>query len=205
VRLYLGAEGLRTTPTSGGVAVIPTASAPSIGQVPSDPDAVVRFTLDGLHASAASGTIRFALPLNAATIANAVHVRVRVDRDGDGQDDYTALYHYFPVDAAESTWEDYTEAQGPIEETGTLGDLVDGSVHVELWSAFGNGDTQIDLGAAWLELPHQFAEGGPAPAVPTSTPSGLLALVGCLLWVAHRFGPRPRRARRRAETGRPSA
>ena len=81
----------------------------------------------------------------------------------------------------------------------------DGSVQVELWSAFGNGETQVDLGGAWLELPQQFTEGGPATAVPTSTPSGLLALVGGLTWVAHRFGPRPRRARHTAETGRLSA
>jgi len=195
LRLYLGDAGLSTTPTSGGTAVVPAASEPSIGQLPAAAESVLTFTLTGLHATAQAGTIRFALPLNAATVANAVHVRVRVDRDGDSQDDYTALYHYFPVDAAESTWEDYTEAQGPIEEFGTLGDLVDGVVHVELWSAFGNGDTEVDRSSAWLELPYQFAESGSPPAVPLSTPSGLLALVGCLLLVAHRVGRLSSRAR----------
>ena len=160
----------------------------SIGQLPADPAQVVTFTQSGLHATFRGGDIRFALPLNASTIANAVHLRIRIDADGNSEDDYTAIYHYFPVDAAASTWEDYTEAQGVFEEQGTLTDLSNGSVRVELWNAFGNGDVQVDLGEAWLELPYDFSGSVSLQPVPALDPVVSLILVGCVLGVALRFG-----------------
>lgn len=172
--LYLGGQVLSTLPRSDGTASIPMAVGQNIAQLPNDPTGTLNYEITGLHAALQSGGIRFELSLNATTVANAVHLRIRIDSDGDSQDDYTAIHHYFPVDAAASTWEPYTEAQGLLSEQGTLSDLIDGSVRIQLWSAFGNGEVELDQNGAQLELPDHFTR---TPAtLPALTPLGLVTL-----------------------------
>ena len=60
---------------------------------------------------------------------------------------------------------------------GAFADLVDGRVRVQLWNAFGNGDTVVDAEYAWLELPYMFEDSSGSASLPTLGAPGLLLAV----------------------------
>ncbi len=78
----------------------------------------------------------FALAVDsAAAVGTAAQVRVSYDLTGDGTWDRVETYRYFAVDPLPGA-EQYTPQVGLLSATGGLGNLVDGSVKVEVWSAF---------------------------------------------------------------------
>ena len=130
----------------------------------------------GLHGTFQGDAIRFDFPLDSDSIGDVTHLKVSLDFEADGVDDYMATYHYFPLDASAGNWESYTDSQGILSEAGGFGDLVGGRVRVQLWNAFGNGDTRVDAQRAWLELPYSIqASSGSTPLPALGAPGLLLA------------------------------
>jgi len=54
-------------------------------------------------------------------------------------------YRYFPTDPVPG-YEHYTQAQGVLTATGTLGNLANGRVRVEVWNAIGSGGSTLGIG-----------------------------------------------------------
>ena len=118
------------------------------------------------------------------SVGNGVQARVSYDLTGDGSWDRVETYAYFATDPVTGV-EHYTQARGLASASGTLGNLVNGRVKVELWSAIGTGSSTVGgrqpVGAAaavhgWLD--HAAAARPPAadhdrrrPATATRTPS----------------------------------
>ena len=175
-RFYLGSDGLSGEPPLSSTWTLPMAGEYSVGQLPSDPSAILTFEAAGLHGTFQGDAIRFDFPLDSDSIGDVTHLKVSLDFDADGADDYMATYHYFPLDASAGNWESYTDSQGILSEAGSFGDLVGGRVRVQLWNAFGNGDTRVDAQRAWLELPYSIqASSGSTPLPALGAPGLLLA------------------------------
>ena len=93
------------------------------------------FTATGLTASYHGGSTAFAFAVDSGTaVGNAAQIRVSYDLTGDGSWDRVETYRYFATDPIAGA-ENYTQQVGLRSADGTLGDLADGSVKVEIWSA----------------------------------------------------------------------
>ncbi len=93
------------------------------------------FTSTGLTAAYSGGTTAFTLAVDSGTaVGNAAQIRVSYDLTGDGRWDRVETYRYFATDPVVGV-ENYTQRVGLLSSTGALGDLVDGSVRVEIWTA----------------------------------------------------------------------
>ncbi|MGP3952431.1 glycoside hydrolase family 16 protein [Streptomyces sp. 7N604] len=104
------------------------------------------FTSSGITRKYDGGSTQFDLFVDAGTtVANGQQVRVSYDRTGDGTWDRTETYHYFATDPV-SGYEHYTQAKGLKSATGSHGDLVNGKVRVEVWSAIGSGSSTLGTG-----------------------------------------------------------
>ncbi len=100
-------------------------------------------------------------------MGNGVQARVSYDLTGDGSFDRVETYNYFATDPV-TGFEHYTQAKGVKSSSGTLGNLVNGKVKVEVWSAIGSGASTLGVGdQSVLTLPFN---GTPAPS-PTATPT----------------------------------
>nr|WP_257579025.1 glycosyl hydrolase [Streptomyces sp. JJ38] len=104
------------------------------------------------EAHGVNGTLRpgastaFTLPVDAGTtVALGQQARVSYDLTGDGTFERTETYHYFATDPVPG-WEEYTQARGLKSATGSLGDLRDGTVRLEVWPAIGNGTARLETG-----------------------------------------------------------
>ncbi|MBO4207695.1 hypothetical protein GSF22_17045 [Micromonospora echinofusca] len=105
------------------------------------------YTAHNVTARYAGGPTQFRLLLDAGSgVGNGTQVRVSYDLTGDGSFDRVETYHYFATDPVVDTWESYTEARGLSSATGTLGDLANGTVRVEVWNAIGGAATRIGVG-----------------------------------------------------------
>ncbi|MFE3327445.1 glycoside hydrolase family 16 protein [Streptomyces sp. NPDC059176] len=92
------------------------------------------------------GSTRFDLFVDAATtVANGQQVRVSYDHTGDGTWDRTETYQYFATDPVPG-YEHYTQASGLRSATGSLANLTNGRVRVEVWSAIGSGSGTLGTG-----------------------------------------------------------
>jgi hypothetical protein len=113
------------------------------------------------------GPTNFDLFLDSGTsVGNGVQARVSYDLTGDGTFDRVETYNYFATDPV-AGYEHYTQAKGVKSSSGTLGNLVDGKVKVEVWSAIGSGTSTLGVGnQSVLTLPFN----GTAPS-PTASPS----------------------------------
>src|SRR5690606_34771792 len=88
----------------------------------------------------------FRLQVDAGTtVGLGQQARVSYDLTGDGDFERTETYHYFATDPV-TGWEEYTQARGLKAATGTPGDLKGGTVRLEVWSAIGNGTSQLRTG-----------------------------------------------------------
>lgn len=86
-------------------------------------------------------------------VATAVQARISYDFNGDGSYDRIETYRYFPNNDRPG-WENYRETQGLTSVSGAWADFQNGKVQIELWSALGNGPTQVELGSgSLLQLP----------------------------------------------------
>ncbi|CAM5363440.1 hypothetical protein SALBM135S_09211 [Streptomyces alboniger] len=73
--------------------------------------------------------------------------RISYDLTGDGTFDRTETYRYFATDPA-TGWETYSDGSGLKSSTGSLGNLKDGTVRLEVWSAIGNAPAKLRTGSA---------------------------------------------------------
>ncbi|WP_239107325.1 discoidin domain-containing protein, partial [Spirilliplanes yamanashiensis] len=105
------------------------------------------FTATGVSGTHTGAATRFDLGVDAGSnVGNGTQVRVSYDLTGDGTWERVETYRYFATDPVPGA-ERYTEAQGLSSGVGTLGDLVNGQVKVEVWNAIGSTASTLAVGA----------------------------------------------------------
>ena len=118
-----------------------------------DPYRPLVFDADNLWLTPTGGISSFRLAVDAGTgVGSAVQVRVSYDLTGDGGWDRVETYRYFATDPLDGA-EVYTDAAGLQSGFGSLGELVAGTVRLEIWSALGDGPVTVDLAETALVLP----------------------------------------------------
>ncbi|GAA4024216.1 hypothetical protein GCM10022247_55900 [Allokutzneria multivorans] len=100
-----------------------------------------------------SGTVdpakqtQFSLNVDSGTgVGNGVQARISYDPNGSGNYTRTETYRYFATDPVNG-WENYTQASGIQAQSGTLTNLSNGCVKLEIWSAIGSGNTSLRASA----------------------------------------------------------
>jgi hypothetical protein len=102
------------------------------------------FTSSGLSLTYHGGATAFDLFVDSGSAGNGTQVRVSYDLTGDGSYDRVETYRYFATDPV-AGYEHYR--QGVLQSsTGTLGNLTNGRVRVEVWNAIGNGASSLGIG-----------------------------------------------------------
>ncbi|WP_203996122.1 glycosyl hydrolase [Virgisporangium aurantiacum] len=138
---------------SAGTATVVKASGVNDNQ----PHSPTTFTATGLNLTYRSGVATaFGISVDAGTsVGNATQVRVSYDLTGDGSFDRVETFRYFATDPV-TGWERYTDGVGQITTTGSFGNLANGTVKVEIWSAIGSAASTVSLGAlSTVTLPYQ--------------------------------------------------
>ena len=133
------------------------------------------FTATGLTGTYTGGTTGFDLAVDAGTaVGNGVQARVSYDLTGDGTFDRVETYNYFATDPVTGV-EHYRQTQGLKSASGTLGNLANGTVKVEVWNAIGSAPTTLGIGnSSQLVLPYTGSTSSPSPS-PTGDPTGFAA------------------------------
>ena len=89
---------------------------------------------------------------------------------GSGTWGRVETYHYFATDPV-AGYEHYTQASGLESSTGSLCNLVNGKVKVEVWNAIGTSATALSVGnGASVTLPYSGTTGTSTPP-PSSSPT----------------------------------
>ncbi|WP_326679740.1 glycoside hydrolase family 16 protein [Streptomyces sp. NBC_01237] len=128
--------------TASAVTLAPAGGANHDGT----PHSPQTFTASGVTRTYDGGSTQFDLLVDAGTaIANGQQAKVSYDRTGDGTWDRTETYAYFPTDPVPG-YEHYTRSRGLKSSTGSHGNLVNGTVKVEIWNAIGNGSSTVGVG-----------------------------------------------------------
>ncbi|HZG05378.1 MAG TPA: glycoside hydrolase family 16 protein [Streptomyces sp.] len=141
--LYLNSGGTLGSAGSPGTVTLASAGGVNRDGTPYQPQT---FTVSGVNGRYNGGATRFDLQVDAGTtVANGQQVRVSYDRTGDGSWDRVETYQYFATDPVPG-FEHYTEARGLKSATGSLGDMANGRVRVEVWNAIGNGPSTLGTG-----------------------------------------------------------
>ncbi|GAA2748561.1 glycosyl hydrolase [Kitasatospora cinereorecta] len=96
----------------------------------------------------AGATTDFDLYVDAGSaVGLGQQARVSYDLNGDGVFDRVETYRYFATDPV-TGWERYSAATAGLQSaTGALGNLTNGTVRLEVWSAIGTAPTQLRTGA----------------------------------------------------------
>ncbi|HEY9369576.1 glycoside hydrolase family 16 protein, partial [Streptomyces sp.] len=143
-QLYLRTgAGAGDAQASAATVTLPSAGGANHDGTPYQPQV---FTSGPITRAYDGGATRFDLFADAGTtVANGQQVRVSYDRTGDGSWERVETYQYFATDPAPG-YEHYTEARGLQSASGAHGDLVNGRVRVEVWSAIGNGPSTLGVG-----------------------------------------------------------
>jgi endoglucanase Acf2 len=150
---YLQAGGALSG-TTGGAGTVSVASAAG-GNYDGTPNNPQVFTATGLNLTYGGGTTNFDLFVDAGSVVgNATQVRVSYDLTGNGSWDRVETYRYFATDPV-AGYEHYTHGQSLLSSSGALGNLSNGQVKVEVWSAIGTGPTTLGIGnQSVIRLPH---------------------------------------------------
>src|SRR3990167_6067275 len=109
------------------------------------------FTLQNVSGQYNGQQISFNLPISATgdpatIIGNTAEVRISIDQNGDGTYEYVQTYNFIPLDASASSFENYTqnESRGVGAATvGTLSDLTNATIKVDIWRAQGAGNIEV--------------------------------------------------------------
>jgi hypothetical protein len=118
-----------------------------------DPYRPLVFIATNVWLTPTGGETEFDLSLDAGSaIGSAIQVRVSYDLTGDGSFDRVETYKYFATDPEPGT-ERYTQDEGLLTSSGALGELVAGTVQLEVWSSLGEGGTTLDLADSSVLLP----------------------------------------------------
>jgi hypothetical protein len=151
---YLQSGGALAGAAGGaGTATVVKAS----GSADDQPHSPTTFTATGLNlAYRAGGATAFDLSVDAGTsVGNATQVRVSYDLTGNGTFDRVETFRYFATDPV-TGYERYRDTVGQVTTTGAFGNLANGTVKVEIWSAIGSGPTTVALGSlSTVTLPYQ--------------------------------------------------
>ncbi|MFC0002562.1 glycosyl hydrolase [Micromonospora siamensis] len=140
---YLLGGGAMGAAAASGTTSVSSAGGANWDGTPHNP---VVFTSTGLNLTYTGGQTNLDLFLDAnQAVGNGVQARVSYDLTGDGTFDRVETYRYFPTDPVPG-WEHYTQNQGLLSSTGTLGNLANGTVKVEVWSAIGVNPTTLGTG-----------------------------------------------------------
>lgn len=119
------------------------------------PHAPVTFVRSGVTAEYRGGGTEFDLSVDAGTkIGNGQQLRISYDLTGNGSWDRVETYRYYETDNAPG-YEHYTQTRGlrPVTR-GSLGDLADGRVRVEVWDAVGAGASTVGTGdTSFVSIP----------------------------------------------------
>jgi hypothetical protein len=125
--------------------------------VPNNAALYNELTLTGLHAKYLGGLPSFTTLVDAGVdFGQVVHVELAYDFDGDGTDDHTEIYKYFPLDAGPG-WESYKQTQGIGNQTGALADFNGGTLTVRIWKGFqpnAGSMAQYQEGTSYVLLPY---------------------------------------------------
>jgi hypothetical protein len=86
-------------------------------------------------------------------VGSAVQVRISYDLTGNGSYDRVETYRYFATDPIPG-YEHYTADKQLLTATGTMGNLKQGAIKVEVWNAIGNQSSTLGVGSlSRLDLP----------------------------------------------------
>ncbi|MEV0805784.1 glycosyl hydrolase [Micromonospora sp. NPDC050200] len=142
----LGAASGATTTT------VASAGGTNHDGTPTNP---VVFTATGLTMTYSGGQTAFDLFLDAGqAVGNGVQARISYDLTGDGSFDRVETYRYFATDPVPG-YEHYMQNAGLLSATGTPGNLSNGTVKVEVWSAIGTNPTTLGIGdRSFVTLPY---------------------------------------------------
>ena len=93
------------------------------------------------------GITNFDLFVDSGSAGNGTQIRVSYDLTGDGTYERVETYRYFATDPVPG-YEHYlhTWQGGLLSSSGTLGNLTNGRVKVEVWSAIGAGASSVGVG-----------------------------------------------------------
>lgn len=139
---YLGADGsLLTEPGTEPTVTIPVA-----------PGQGITFIQDELNGSFQGARTVFDIGVDTTGVGNATAVRVSYDLTGDGAFDRIETYNYFATDPVPG-FERYTQERGLQSTEGALGDMVNGTMKVEIWNVFGPESATIDLSTSVVKAP----------------------------------------------------
>ncbi|MEV4708370.1 glycosyl hydrolase [Actinoplanes sp. NPDC049316] len=143
---------------AGAAGATGTAAVPKAAHIADDqPHDPVTFTATGLDLTRQPGAqTTFDLAVDAGTtVGNATQVRISYDLTGDGSFERVETYRYFATDPVPG-WERYRDTAGLASATGSLGDLRNGTVRVEVWSPIGSGPSTVSLGSlSSVHLPYE--------------------------------------------------
>jgi hypothetical protein len=142
--LYLlGGGSLGSAAVSAGTATLTSAGGTNHDGTPYQQQT---FTKTGVTGTYTGGSTQFDLYVDAgSTVGNGQQIRVSYDLTGDGSYDRTETYSYFATDPV-TGYEHYTQTAGLKSSSGSLGNLSNGTVRVEVWNAIGNGASSVGTG-----------------------------------------------------------
>jgi beta-glucanase (GH16 family) len=142
--MYLRSGGsLSGTSASAGTATLASAGGTNHDGTPYQQ---VTFTASGLNLRHNGGSTAFDLFVDSGTgVGNGQQARISYDLTGDGSWDRVETYRYFATDPVNG-WEHYTQGAGLASSSGSLGNLQNGRVRVEVWNAIGNGPSTLGIG-----------------------------------------------------------
>lgn len=142
----LRSGGTLTTSTSGtaGSDTIASAGGTNHDGTPYQPLVYEARGVNGTLTAGAATAFRFQVDAG-TTVGLGQQVRVSYDLTGNGTFDRTETYNYFATDPV-AGWEQYAPTRGLKTSTGSLGNLANGTVRLEVWSAIGNGTSKIQTG-----------------------------------------------------------
>jgi endoglucanase Acf2 len=127
------------------------------GNNDNQPHSPTTFTATKLNlAYKAGGATAFDISVDAgSSVGNATQVRVSYDLTGNGSFDRVETFRYFATDPV-TGYERYRDTVGQVTTTGAFGNLANGTVKVEIWSAIGSAPTTVSLGSlSTVTLPYQ--------------------------------------------------
>ena len=121
---------------------------------PVDPLVFKQANINGKH-NRADG--KFKLSINAGkNVGVGSKVRFSYDFDGDGQTDRVEMFSLMPTDPTDTSWEKFSDQSHPLDPKQSYGeksDFKNGTVTLEIWKVFGDGQIELDLEATRVELP----------------------------------------------------
>ncbi|MWC29605.1 fibronectin type III domain-containing protein [Paenibacillus sp. MMS18-CY102] len=101
------------------------------------------YVASGLTGTYNNGATAFNMYVDSlSSVGNGVQVRISYDFTGDGTYDRLETYNYFATNDVTGS-EDYNQSRGLKSSTGSFANLSNGKVRVEIWSAIGNGSSEV--------------------------------------------------------------